>query len=131
MTTAPPPQDSPHPHAPRQVRITTDGVLARLEIDGTDVSRWCRGYALEQQTGQPPALAVFLTPHADGALFDGYARIAVATEPIGDTVAAFLANIDPAALERAALDRDDLDGTRHELTTAMLRQLADWAQGRP
>ncbi|MGW5529388.1 hypothetical protein [Streptomyces xanthochromogenes] len=127
MTTPP----APGPDEPSQVRITADGVTAHLEIESTDVTRMVRGYALEQQVGQPPTLALWLSPRADGTLFDGYARVGVATEPTGDTVAGFLANIDPAALERAALERDDLDGTRHELTRAMLGQLADWAQGRP
>ncbi|KPC66640.1 hypothetical protein ADL35_45915, partial [Streptomyces sp. NRRL WC-3753] len=47
-----------------------------------------------------------------------------------DTIAAYLGSIDPAALQRAALDRDDLGDGKTDTTRAILRQLIDWAQGR-
>ncbi|MEU3656409.1 hypothetical protein AB0E67_27105 [Streptomyces sp. NPDC032161] len=116
---------------PRRVQITADGWAATITVDGSDISKSIQGYTLEHRTGQPPLLALYASPAA-GTVFDGFAHVAVADagQDDGQIVAAFLANIDPARLEAAALDRDDLDGTRHELTTAMLRQLADWAQGR-
>ncbi|MFF2731780.1 hypothetical protein ACFVS9_28215 [Streptomyces sp. NPDC058008] len=116
---------------PRHVRITADGVAAKVAIDGTDVSRSLQGYSLQHQVGAAPLLVLHTAPH-QGLDFEGLAHVAVAApeQADGDLVAAFLQNIDPAALERAALERDDLDGGRHELTVAMLRQLADWAQGR-
>jgi hypothetical protein len=70
-----------------------------------------------------------LRPDADNTLFDGLAHVVIGDEtPPGEAIAAWLQNIDPAALDRAALDRD-LDGTSNELTKAMLEQLADWARG--
>jgi hypothetical protein len=42
----------------------------------------------------------------------------------------FLEGIDPAALQRAAMDRDDLDDGKTGVTEAILRQLADWVQGK-
>ena len=116
---------------PRHVRITADGVMGKVEIDGTDVSRSLQGYSLQHQVGSAPLLVLHTAPHR-GLNFDGLAQVAVAApeQDDGQLVAAFLQNIDPAALSRAALERDDLDGSPNELTVAMLQQLADWAQGR-
>jgi hypothetical protein len=49
--------------------------------------------------------------------------------PADDGVAAFLSQIDPAELERVALNRLDLEGGENMLTAAMLRQLIEWATG--
>ncbi|MFF8422931.1 hypothetical protein [Streptomyces sp. NPDC015680] len=116
---------------PRRVQITADAGTASITVDGSDISKAVQGYTLEHRSGQSPLLALYATPAA-GTAFEGFAHVAVADagQDDGQTVAAFLANIDPARLEAAALARDDLDGSRHELTQAMLQQLADWAQGR-
>lgn len=116
---------------PRHVRITADGVMGTVAIDGTDISKSVQGYNLEHHVGAAPLLVLYTAPHR-GLDFEGLAHVAVA-EPErddGEIIAAFLANIVPAALERAALNRDDLDGTSNELAAAMLAQLADWAQGK-
>ena len=52
-----------------------------------------------------------------------------AKEGSSRVITQFLGNVDPAALENAALNRDDLGNSRYDLTRAMLRQLADWARG--
>jgi hypothetical protein len=114
---------------PRHVRITADGVMGTVAIDGTDISKSVQGYNLEHRVGAAPLLVLYTAPHR-GLDFEGLAHVAVGDQADpGETVAAFLANIDASALERAALQRDDLDGTSSELTKAMLRQLAEWAQG--
>ncbi|MCX4792495.1 hypothetical protein OG369_42735 [Streptomyces sp. NBC_01221] len=116
---------------PRRVHIAADGGAASVTVDGSDISESIQGYTLEHRAGQPPLLALYASPAA-GTVFDGFAHVAVADvgQDDGQIVAAFLANMDPARLQAAALERDDLDGSRHELTRAMLQQLADWAQGR-
>ncbi|MFJ4887786.1 hypothetical protein [Streptomyces sp. NPDC088731] len=116
---------------PRRVQITADGWAATITVDGSDISKSIQGYTLEHRVGQPPLLALYALPAA-GTTFEGFAHVAVADagQDDGQIVAAFLANVDPARLEATALERDDLDGSRHELTRAMLQQLADWAQGR-
>ncbi|MDX3343508.1 hypothetical protein PV409_36725 [Streptomyces sp. ME02-6979.5a] len=115
---------------PRHVRITADGVMGTVAIDGTDISKSVQGYNLEHRVGSAPLLVLYTAPHR-GLDFDGLVHVAVGDQQDpGDTVAAFLANIDPTALYRAALNRDDLDGTPHELTRAMLMQLADMALGK-
>ncbi|MFD7867318.1 hypothetical protein [Streptomyces sp. NPDC059783] len=116
---------------PRQVRITSDGIGGKVEIGGVDISRSVQGYELQHRVGGPPVLVLHTVP-ARGMDFEGLAHVAVAApeQDDGQVVAGFLANIDPGALARAALERDDLDGSPNELTVAMLRQLADWAQGR-
>lgn len=115
---------------PRRVSITADGPSARVVLDDTEISEHIRGYSLEHRPGEFPMVVLYVRPGAK-ALFDGMAMVAVGqqTDP-GEAIAAFLQNIDPAALQRAALNRNDLDGTPNELTTAMLKQLADWAQGK-
>ncbi|MEV2259211.1 hypothetical protein AB0J13_11190 [Streptomyces anulatus] len=123
--TAPSMADQPH-----QVRLTSNGLTGSVEIDGTDITSSIQGYNLEARVGSAPLLVLYATPQT-GVAFEGLAHVAVGDQQDpGDTVAAFLANIDPAALSRAALDRDDLDGTPHELTRAMLMQLTDMALGR-
>ncbi|MFF6844655.1 hypothetical protein ACFY8X_38695 [Streptomyces tanashiensis] len=114
----------------RPVRIVTDGSSAQVIVDGVDLSRRLRGYTLEHRVTQPPMLVLYAGAALDAA-FEGLAHVVVGDEPDpGPAVADFLRAIDPAALERAALDRDDLDGSRHELTRAMLAQLTDWALGK-
>lgn len=90
------------------------------------------GYVLQHDVhGALPTL-ILHTRQPDSVQWAGLARVAVAApeQDAGDTIAAFLANIDAAALQQAALNRDDLDGSRHELTKATLQALADIAQGR-
>ncbi|MFD3516339.1 hypothetical protein [Streptomyces sp. NPDC058657] len=112
----------------RHVAISADGPMARVVLEGADISEQVSGYTLEHRAGQRPMLVLYAA--ADATDFDGLAEVVVAAGPDpGPALAAFLANVDPVALHQAALNRDDLDGTRHELTRAMLAQLAEWAQG--
>lgn len=113
------------------VRITTEGVRAAVTLDGNDVTGALSGYTLEHRANQPPLLVLYVRPKSDaGAVFDGYAQVAVASEtPPAEAIAAFVASVDPARLHQAALNRDDLDGSPTELTSAILRQLAAWAGG--
>ena len=109
---------------PGQAAIRLDGQL----LPANEVT----GYVLQHDVhGALPTL-ILHTRQPDSVHWAGLARVAVAEpdQDPGEVVAAFLANIDPSALERAALNRDDLDGTSTELTKGMLRQLADIAQGR-
>ncbi|MEU6979572.1 hypothetical protein [Streptomyces sp. NPDC046371] len=115
---------------PHAVRITADGSIATVVVNGTDMSEALAGYTLEHRAGQPPLLVLYPSPRHSAA-FDGLAHVAVA-EPAdpGPAAADFLRSINPAALDQAALQRDDLDGSPNELTKAMLAQLIDWAEGR-
>lgn len=116
--------------APRQVTITANGPTAQIVVGGTDLSRSLSGYQIEHRAGQAPLVVLFARHDVDGALFDGMATVAVASEtPPGDAIAEFLRAVDPVALDAAVLDRN-LDGSRHELTAALLQQLAEWAQGK-
>jgi hypothetical protein len=115
---------------PRQVTVTTSPTGAQITLDDQDVSAALDGYQIEQRSGQP-AIVVLFARADNQTVFDGVARVAVA-EPAGspaDAIDTFLAAIDPAALDAAVLDRSDLDGGRHELTAALLRQLREWATG--
>ncbi|MEV4975517.1 hypothetical protein [Streptomyces scopuliridis] len=117
--------------AQRRISITSDPVSTRILLDDVDISRSVQGYTIEHRVMQPPVVVLYAHPCA-GAAFDGMAHVAVAqpqAEDPGETVAGFLSNIDAATLERAALDRPDLGGGKHDVTRAILRQLADWAQG--
>lgn len=113
------------------VRIDAQPGHATITLDGTPLpAGTVTGYTLQHDivTGIP--LVVLHTRHPDGAAFEGLARVAVGvTDTPGDIAAAFLAQIDPDALENAALNRDDLGPGQYDLTRAMLRQLTDWARG--
>ena len=88
------------------------------------------GYTLQHEIAGGLPFAVLHTRQPDGLVFEGLARVAVGIpDTPGDIVAAFLSQLDPAALENAALNRDDLGNDKYDLTRAMLRQAADWARG--
>ncbi|MEU6925455.1 hypothetical protein [Streptomyces sp. NPDC046631] len=113
---------------PHQVRLTSNGLSGTVEVNGADISAQVQGYNLEARVGAAPLLVLYASR---GVVFEGLAHVAIGTgQDPGPSVAAFLANIDPDALHRAALARDDLDGSKHEVTRAILAQLADWAQGK-
>lgn len=115
---------------PRQVTIHASGPKATVIVDGKDLSKMLAGYQIEHRANQAPFLVLFASQSCTTD-FEGLAQVAVATEtPPGEAIAEFLRGIDPAALHAAALERDDLDGSRNELTTGMLAQLADWALGK-
>jgi hypothetical protein len=113
------------------VRIDAQPGSATITIDGTPLPPGqVLGYQLEHSIADALPSLILHTRQTDGVAFEGLARVAIAVQqnPAAE-MAAFLEGIDPAALQRAALDRDDLDGSRHETTTAILRQLVDWVKG--
>lgn len=105
---------------------------ANVSIDDAEVGNYVVGYTLEHDVANALPLLILQVRHPAGAIFDGLARIAIAVpqEP-DEAIAQFLASIEPSALENAALNRDDLQNVKYDLTRAMLAQLADWALGRP
>ncbi|HEX5568029.1 MAG TPA: hypothetical protein VFY14_14065 [Streptomyces sp.] len=115
------------------VRIDAQPGHATIAIDGTPLPRGqVVGYTLEHDIASALPMLVLHTRQPDGVAFEGLARVAVADpqQDIGGQIAGFLANISPAALEGAALERDDLSHERYGLTAAMLATLADWARGK-
>jgi hypothetical protein len=114
------------------VRIDAQPGYATIAIDGTPLpAGTVTGYVLEHSIHEALPMLILHTRQPEGTIWDGLARTAVA-DPRQDTTAAitrFLAAVDPAALENAALNRPDLGTGQYDLTRAMLRQLADWARG--
>jgi hypothetical protein len=113
------------------VHIDAQPGSAAIRIDGDLLpAGTVTGYSLQHDIATSLPLLILHTRHPDGAAFDGLARVAVGvTDPPGDIVTAFLAQLDPAALENAALNRNDLGNGKYDLTRAMLRQISDWARG--
>lgn len=115
---------------PRQITIHASGPKATVTVDGKDMSKSLAGYQIEHRVRQAPFVILFAA-ESHVVDFEGMAQVAVATEtPPGEAIASFLSGIDPAALSAAAMERDDLDGTRHEITAATLATLAEWALGK-
>lgn len=114
------------------VRIDAQPGSAAISIDGTPLpAGQVVGYQLEHSIADSLPMLVLHTRQPDGVIFEGLATVAVAApQDHGDAIAGFLSGIDPVALQQAALAREDLGGGKHEVTEAILRQLADWAQGR-
>jgi hypothetical protein len=115
------------------VRIDAQPGHATIRIDGTPLpAGQVVGYQLEHDVTNALPMLVLHTRQPAGAVWEGLARVAVADpqQDIGEQIADFLSNINPAALEGAALERDDLSNERYGLTAAMLATLADWARGR-
>lgn len=117
---------------PRQFRYESTGPgVAQLHLGDTDISPRVSGMHFEHAAGQLPVVTLSLTPWAaDDVMFDGLARVQIAEAGTGTEVAEFLAEIDPAQLEKAALNRPDLGPGPQALTAAMLAQLIDWSLGK-
>lgn len=113
------------------VRIEASPLGAKISIDGTPLPPdLVIGYELQHDIHNSFPMLVLHTRQRHGTVFDGMARVAVAETPdAGQAIADFVSQLDPAALQRAALDRDDLSGSKTEITEAVLKQIAEWALG--
>ena len=114
------------------VRIEATPGDALIAIGGEPLPRGqVTGYILQHDVHSALPSLILHTRQPEGVLFEGLATVAVAVQQDhGDVIEQFLTGIDPAALQRSALDRDDLGEDRNAVTAAILRQLADWAKGR-
>lgn len=113
------------------VRIDAQPGHATITLDGIPLPRdQVTGYSLHHDIQAALPTLVVHTRQPAGAAFEGLARVAVADpRPDSAIVLDFLSTVDPADLENAALNRDDLGPGQYDLTRAMLRQLANWARG--
>jgi hypothetical protein len=123
--------DTPIEPQAHGVRIDAQPGHATITIDGTPLpTGTVTGYTLQHDIIGGLPLVVLHTRQPEAVAFEGLARVAVGVaESPADIVAGFLAQIDPAELENAALNRDDLGTDKYDLTRAMLRQATDWARG--
>jgi hypothetical protein len=127
VTTPPTTPDQPQAYG---VRIDAQPGQAAIRLNGEQLpAGQVSGYTLHHSIPDALPTLVLHTRQMDGVVWEGLARVAVGVEQSpGDLAAAYLESVDPAALENAALNRDDLGSERYDLTRAMLRQLADWAR---
>ncbi|MGW2739122.1 hypothetical protein ACWC4D_33595 [Streptomyces sp. NPDC001288] len=115
------------------VRIGASPGHATISIDGTPLpAGQIVGYELQHDIVNGLPMLLLHTRQPEGAVWEGLARVAVAEtqQDLGEQIAAFLSGLNPAAVERAALDRDDLGNEKHSVTEAILKTIAGWAQGR-
>ena len=113
------------------VRIDAQPGSAAISLNGTPIpAGQVTGYQLEHSIADALPMLILHTRQPDAVTWEGLARVAVAThQDPGQAVADFVSGIDPAALQRAALDRTDLSGGKTEMTEAILKQIAEWALG--
>lgn len=115
------------------VRIDAQPGHATISLEGTPLpAGQVIGYTLQHDVATALPMLVLHVREPASVVWEGLARVAV-TDPqqdVGEQIAAFLAGINPAAVEGAALERDDLGSERYALTAAILATLADWARGR-
>ncbi|MFM9373271.1 hypothetical protein [Streptomyces sp. Da 82-17] len=111
------------------VRISAQPGHADISLNGTPLPPGVvTGYVLEHAVADALPLLVLHTRQADHTAFDGLARVAVAAPSSpGQTVAEFLAAIDPVLLDQEALNRADYGGGPGATARAMLATLTDWA----
>lgn len=123
MTTA----EQPTAHG---VRIDAQPGYASIRIDGRELPQGqVTGYTLHHSVADSLPTLLLRTRQPSGAAWEGLAQVALAVDaPASQTVLAFLAQIDPIELNRAALDRTDLGGEEGAVARAMLQTLAEWAQ---
>ncbi|MFC8008659.1 hypothetical protein [Streptomyces cinereoruber] len=114
------------------VRIDAQPGHANILLDNAPLpADQITGYVLEHSITNALPTLLLHTRQPGHVQWQGLARVAVVEQvDPGPVIADFLRAINPAALDQAALGRDDLDGSPNELTKAMLAQLIDWAEGR-
>lgn len=112
------------------VRIDAQPGHAAISIDGTPVPQGqVTGYTLHHSIARELPTLVLHTSQPDGVLWQGLTRVAVAVDkPASHTILAFLGQIDPIALDRAALNRTDYGGHKGDTARAILQTLAEWAR---
>jgi hypothetical protein len=112
------------------VRIDAQPGHAAISIDGTPVPQGqVTGYTLHHSIARELPTLVLHTRQPDSVLWEGLARVAVSVDkPASQTIVAFLAQVDPTELDRAALNRTDYGGHKGDTARAMLQTLAEWAR---
>lgn len=112
------------------VRIDAQPGHAAIQLDGEPLPQGqVTGYTLHHHIAHELPTLVLHTRQPDGVLWEGLARVAVSIEtPPSQVIRAFLAQVDPAELDRAALNRTDYGGGKGATARAMLQTLAEWAQ---
>lgn len=121
--------DQPQAHG---VRIEAQPGHATITLDDNPLPPGqVTGYTLTHSIADQLPGLILHTRQPEGVVWEGLARVAVADpgQDEASVIRGFLAAVDPAALENAALNRDDLGNGQYDLTRAMLRQLAEWAGG--
>lgn len=111
---------------PVKFRIDADQIGGRVEVDGEDVTAKLDAAHLRIQANQPTVLMLHLKPGCEGAI-EGEGIVEVAVDrPDAEVICEFLAGIDGAALERAAMNGCDASQSP---TAVMLDVLQAWARG--
>lgn len=114
------------------VHIDAQPGHATISIDGTPIPPGqVIGYRLEHDITTALPMLVLHVREPAAATWEGLAHVTVADpqhDP-GEDIAGFLAGINPAAVQAAALDRPDLGDDKTSVTEAILRTLTEWAQG--
>jgi hypothetical protein len=106
--------------------IETDAVgFSRIAINGQDRTKEVSGYRVESVLGQPTVVTLWQSAKGE---IQGEGIVYV--EPHGsEDLAAFVEQLDPEEVEKAAIERDALDPTK-SLTQHMLDVVADAARGK-
>lgn len=114
------------------VRVDAQPGSADIWLDDTHLpADQLVGYTITHDIHAALPQLVLHTRQPAGTVFDALAHVVVADQiPPADTIRAFLRTVNPAELEQAALEREDLSDERYSLTRAMLAQLMDWAEER-
>ena len=116
---------------PNRFQMSFDGRAYGVSVDGQDVTGHITAVDLRADAHDLPHVVLHLRPTGTWpAELDLLARveIGVPSQP-GPAAAAFLEALDPLEIERAALARADLENVPGGGTTAVLRQLVEWARG--
>lgn len=122
------PPTEPQAHG---VRIDAQPGHATITLDGTSLpAGQITGYTLQHDIHEALPTLLLHTRQPDGVAWEGLARVAVAVDRSpGETIAAFLAEVDPALLDQEALNRSDYGGGPGATARAMLATLTEWARG--
>lgn len=98
-----------------------------VAVDGKDISDDVQAVAVLAEQGQFPTVRLTGRAGADLHLVADVTAVAGADFP--DELESFLDGLDPATVERDALNRPDMANAPHAVTAAILRQLVDYVRG--
>ena len=111
---------------PRQVEITSDGLLSKVVIDGHDVSNVLMGARLELAARSIPKLVLEVSAH-ESVGYAGPALVELASSQQGDAFGARMANwlldqADDDSLEQAMVSGSLDDGPAAALMAELMRR---------
>lgn len=107
----------------RKLRVTADAVgRGQYFLDGEDISEALNGVQISLQADQPTQILLSLSPREVELDIEGLPHIV-------DRASLIVEDLDPAYVEKKALERMGFDGDTESMTEAILLTIKDLIHG--